>query len=134
MLALTSCVAPDKVTQTLEAKAKGGDAVAACQLVVYDLRQCAATFKTWINSGARKIRMRQYLPNCLADPVSEAHERYLAEAVGWVEGAPAPTLGQQVARSTRVLEVVMDNVMPDDTLETLNAIEGSCPRLAGEAL
>jgi hypothetical protein len=133
VMVLTSCAnsSSNRVVDALETKAKAGDAVAACQLVLHDLRQCAERWEQWRPStpGRRP-------PSCLDDAVPQEHERYLAESVGWVEGAPAPTLGSQTSRATRVIEVMMrlsptDAQMFGDVVEMLDAIEETCPRLAG---
>jgi hypothetical protein len=134
VLVLTSCATPsDKAVEALEIKAKAGDAVAACQLVLHDLRQCAKIWEEW-----RPNSPRRRPPGCLGNAVPQEHERYFAESVGWVEGAPAPTLGSQTARATRVIEIMMglspiDNQVFRDVVETLDAIEETCPRLGNSA-
>ena len=134
VLTMTSCATSpsDKAIDALETKAKAGDVVAACQLVVHDLRQCAKIWAEW-----RPNSPRRRPPGCLDDAVPQEHERYFAESVGWVEGAPTPTLGSQTSRATRVIEMVMrlgptDNQLFRDLVETLDAIEETCPRLAGD--
>ena len=80
-LVLGGCEAsqPD---QDLEARAKAGDASAACDLVLQDLQQCAATRKDWI---ARPGSPR---PACLDDPAPADHQRYFSQSIDSVEGPP----------------------------------------------
>lgn len=135
MLALASCAtqSSDKVVEALAARAKAGDAVAACQLVVHDLRQCVGILEQWRPSSPRRR-----LPSCLDDPVPEEHERYLADSVGWVEGAPAETLGSLAARNTRVLEAILRLAPTDDQIYSsaigiLDETEKACPHLVDGA-
>ena len=80
-LVLGGCEAsqPD---QDLEARAKAGDASAACDLVLQDLQQCAADRKDWI---ARPGSPR---PACLDDPAPADHQRYFSQSIESVEGPP----------------------------------------------
>ena len=66
----------------LEARAKAGDASAACDLVLQDLQQCAAARKDWI---ARPGSPR---PACLDDPAPADHQRYFSQSIDSVEGPP----------------------------------------------
>ena len=131
---LTSCVnsPSDKVVDALEIKAKAGDSVAACQLVVHDLRQCVGALEQWSPSSPRRR-----LPSCLDDPVPEEHQRYLADSVGWVEGAPAETLGSLLARDTRILEAILrlaptDEQIYSNAIGILDETEKACPHLVGD--
>jgi hypothetical protein len=132
MLALASCaVQPsDKAAEALEAKAKTGDAVAACRLVVHDFRQCVGIRERWRASSLRKRP-----PSCLDDPVPEEHERYLVESAGRLEGTPAQALGEVASKSTHVLESIMRLLPADDEVFSsavgiLDEIEKACPHLA----
>jgi hypothetical protein len=66
----------------LEARAKAGDASAACDLVVQDLQQCAAARKDWM---AQPETPR---PPCLDDPVPADHQRYFSQSIDALEGPP----------------------------------------------
>ena len=66
----------------LEARAKGGDASAACDLVLQDLQQCAGARKDWI---AQPDSPR---PACMADPLPAEHQRYFSQAIESMEGPP----------------------------------------------
>jgi hypothetical protein len=80
-LALASCEA-SRQGGDLEARAKAGDASAACDLVLQDLQQCAADRKDWI---ARPGLPR---PACLDDPAPADHQRYFSQSIESVEGPP----------------------------------------------
>jgi hypothetical protein len=131
---LASCATQsDQVADALEVKARAGDPVAACQLVVHDLRECTGIWGRWRGSSASTRP-----PSCLDNPVPEDHERYLAQSVGWTEGAPALTPGSLAARNTRVLEILMklnpwDYASVDDVAEAVDAIGRTCPGLADDA-
>jgi hypothetical protein len=66
----------------LEAGAKSGDVSAACDLVLQDLQQCAAARKDWM------AQPESPRPQCLDDPVPADHQRYFAQAIDALEGAP----------------------------------------------
>ncbi len=80
-LALAGCEA-SRDSDDLEARAKAGDASAACDLVLQDLQQCAADRKDWI---ARPGSPR---PACLDDPVPADHQRYFSQSIDALEGPP----------------------------------------------
>jgi hypothetical protein len=80
-LALGSCE-PSRQVQDLKARAKAGDASAACDLVLQDLQQCAAARKDWI---ARPGTPR---PACMDDPAPAEHQRYFSQSIESVEGPP----------------------------------------------
>lgn len=92
--ALANCEAtrPD---QTLEARAKAGDASAACDLVLQDLQQCAAARKDWI---ARPGSQR---PACMDDPAPADHQRYFSQSIETLEGPP---------ERRELLEIISDGV------------------------
>ena len=71
-----------QLDQDLEARAKAGDASAACDLVLQDLQQCAAARKDWI---ARPDSPR---PACLNDPAPADHQRYFSQSIDSVGGPP----------------------------------------------
>lgn len=135
MLALASCATQpsDKVAEALEAKAKAGDAVAACQLVVHDFRQCVGIRERW-----RASSQGRRPPSCLDDPVPEVHQRYLVESAGRLEGTPAHALGEVASKGTDVLESTMRLLPADDEVFSsavgiLDEIEKSCPHLVDGA-
>ena len=66
----------------LEARAKTGDASAACDLVLRDLQQCAAARKDWI------VRPGSPRPACMDDPAPADHQRYFAQSIDSLEGLP----------------------------------------------
>jgi hypothetical protein len=80
-LLLGSCEA-SRQGQHLEAKAKAGDASAACDLVLQDLQQCSAARKDWI---ARPGSSR---PACMEDPLPAEHQRYFLQAIESIGGPP----------------------------------------------
>jgi hypothetical protein len=80
-LALASCEA-SRAGGDLEARAKAGDASAACDLVLQDLQQCAAARKDWI------ARPESPRPACMDDPVPADHQRYFSQSIDSVEGPP----------------------------------------------
>ena len=80
-LVLGGCEAsqPD---QDLEARAKAGDASAACDLVLQDLQQCAAVRKDWM------AQPESPPPACLDDPVPADHQRYFSQSIDSLAGPP----------------------------------------------
>ena len=80
-VALASCEASGQGGD-LEARAKAGDASAACDLVLQDLQQCAAARKDWI------ARPESPRPACMDDPVPADHQRYFSQSIDSVEGPP----------------------------------------------
>jgi hypothetical protein len=70
---LLSCSTAPKV-DPLEAKAREGDPVAACQLAARSLHDCALARQAWdaSNNGPR--------PACMSEPVSEQQMSYLDKA------------------------------------------------------
>ena len=80
-LALASCEA-SRQDGDLEARAKTGDASAACDLVLQDLQQCAAARKDWI------AQPESPRPACMDDPVPADHQRYFSQSIDSVEGPP----------------------------------------------
>ncbi|HKP22902.1 MAG TPA: hypothetical protein VJV39_03490 [Dongiaceae bacterium] len=80
-LALSGCEAsqPDR---GLEARASDGDVSAACDLVLQDLQQCAASRKDWISKPGSPR------PACLDDPVPAGHQRYFSQAIDALAGSP----------------------------------------------
>lgn len=81
LLVLASCEA-SRQAENLEARAKSGDASAACDLVLQDLQQCAAARKDWM-AQAGSLR-----PACLDDPVPAGHQRYFSESIDALDGPP----------------------------------------------
>ena len=80
-LVLASCEA-SRQDGDLEARAKAGDASAACDLVLQDLQQCAAARKDWI------AQPESPRPACMDDPVPADHQRYFSQSIDSVEGPP----------------------------------------------
>lgn len=80
-LAFAGCEA-SRAGGDLEARAKAGDASAACDLVLQDLQQCAAARKDWI------ARPESPRPACMDDPVPADHQRYFSQSIDSVEGPP----------------------------------------------
>jgi hypothetical protein len=70
---LLSCSTAPKV-DPLEAKAREGDPVAACQLAARSLHECALAREAW---EASKQGPR---PACMSEPVSEQQMSYLKKA------------------------------------------------------
>lgn len=66
----------------LEARAKAGDASAACDLVLQDLQQCAAARKGWM------AQPESPRPACLDDPVPADHQRYFSQSIETLESPP----------------------------------------------
>jgi hypothetical protein len=71
MLALVNCATP---VDPLEAKARDGDPVAACQLAARNLHSCALEKQKW---EAGEIAAR---PACIAQGISDQQEAYLDKA------------------------------------------------------
>jgi hypothetical protein len=80
-LALAGCEASPQGAE-LEARAKAGDASAACDLVLQDLQQCAAARKDWMT------RPGSPRPACLDDPVPVEHQRAFSQSIDTLEGPP----------------------------------------------
>jgi hypothetical protein len=71
MLALVNCATP---VDPLEAKARDGDPVAACQLAAHNPHSCALEKQKW---EAGEIAAR---PACIAQGISDQQEAYLDKA------------------------------------------------------
>jgi len=80
-LALVGCEASPQGGD-LEARAKAGDAGAACDLVLQDLQQCAAARKEWLSQSSSPR------PACMAVPLPAEHQRYFSQAIESLEGPP----------------------------------------------
>ena len=80
-LVLCNCEA-SRPDDNLEARARAGDASAACDLVLQDLQQCAAARKDWI------ARPESPRPACLDDPVPAEHQRAFSQSIDTLEGPP----------------------------------------------
>jgi hypothetical protein len=80
-LVLCGCEA-SRPDDDLETRAKGGDASAACDLVLQDLQQCAAARKDWI------ARPESQRPACMTDPVPADHQHYFVQSIDALEGPP----------------------------------------------
>lgn len=93
-LVLGGCEA-SQLDQDLEARAKAGDASAACDLVLQDLQQCAAARKDWI------AQPESPRPACMDDPVPADHQRYFSQSIVSLEGPP---------ERRELLEIISDGV------------------------
>jgi hypothetical protein len=71
ILALASCTTP---ADPLEAKARDGDPVAACQLAARELHNCALEKQKW---EASEIAAR---PACISQGITDQQEAYLDRA------------------------------------------------------
>ena len=91
-LVLSCSTAPE--LDPLEAKAKAGDPVAACQFAIRELRNCALEKQSWEQNSASEQ------PACMAKPLSEDAQSYLEHADVPKEGLAHFTY--QVHRSTSV--------------------------------
>ena len=79
----------------LEARAKSGNASAACDLVLRDLQQCTAARKDWM------AQPESPRPACLDDPVPADHQRYFSQSINGLEGPP---------ERRELLEIISDGV------------------------
>ena len=80
-MALLNCSAQPDI-DPLEAKARGSDVSAACDLVLRDLQQCATARKGWM------AQPESPRPSCLDDPVPADHQRYFSQSIETLEGPP----------------------------------------------
>lgn len=112
----------------LEARAKSGDASAACDLVVRDLQRCAAARKDWM------IRPEFPRPACLDDPVPADHQRSFSQSIETLEGPPErrellKIISDGAANTAASLKLSVG--APERFDSTIDLIAQSCATLRG---
>lgn len=126
-LMLYGCEA-SRLDDDLEARAKAGDASAACDLVLRDLQQCAAARKDWI---ARPGSPR---PTCLDDPAPADHQRYFSQSIDSLAGPPErrellKIISDGVANTAASLKLGVG--APERFDSSIDVIAQSCATLRG---
>ena len=124
MLALWSCATQSPV-DPLEAKARDGDPVAACQLAARSLHSCALEKQKW-EAGELSVR-----PACIEQGIGEQRETYLAKADATLEGQQ---LNQILFGVTRIqlttTELLLQLGPAEKVLASTEKLQESCANLA----
>lgn len=125
MLALLSC-APQPPIDPLEAKAKGGDPAAACQLAARGLHSCALEKLKW-KAGEISVR-----PACIKQGIGERREAYLAKADATLQGQQVNQILFGVTRiRLTTTELLLQLGPAEKVLASTRELEESCGKLAG---
>lgn len=107
----------------LEAKAKAGDPVAACQFAIRELRSCAIEKQKWERNAASEQ------PACMAEPLSKNAQSYLEHADVPKQGIARFTY--QVHRSTLGLTAASLLILSaEDAIKSMDELQPLCADLA----
>jgi|SRR5688572_1694617 len=132
LLLLANCTSPSptavevKDRVALETGAKAGQALAACELAVLDLRQCLAARDAWLDGAAE--------PGCLVDAVPKQHEAYLSNAVASLPPGQVKETGEELIDGVMLLQMSLrmdqrGKRSPDEQANLMETAEKICPYL-----
>ncbi len=122
---LLSCATPPPV-DPLEAKARDGDPVAACQLAARSLHSCALEKQRW-ERGDLSAR-----PACVDDGIGEKQENYLDAALKKLENSGKGTLAFRMQHIHLLTEQLGLAIAPGDRMvEATATLEQECIKMAG---
>lgn len=125
MLALLSCATQPPV-DPLEAKARDGDPVAACQLAARSLHSCALEKRKW-EAGELSVR-----PACIERGIGEQREAYLAKADATLEGQQMNQILFGVTRiQLTTTELLLQLGPAEKVIASTEKLQESCANLAG---
>ena len=121
MLALVSCTTS---VDPLEAKARDGDPVAACQLAARELHNCALEKQKW---EAGEIAAR---PACIAQGITDQQEAYLEQADASLEDRKVDQILFGVNRvQLTTVELLLTLVPAKEVIPATERLQGTCADL-----
>ena len=124
ILALLGCTTQPLV-DPLEAKARDGDPVAACQLVARSLHSCALEKQKWEN-GQLSIR-----PACVDNGITKLQMAYLDKADTGLEGQQFNRIFFGVTKVELATAALLLQAGPaDKAMEAIDELPQSCANLA----